>query len=268
MNATHEHGTALKRLSAASHWAAMLLFVIAGCSGRTSESSTPKPINDLLPMVQNSSFSVWAAEADRQTAHDVLAALQVNAAQVCTAVQTSCRFDVEIEIYPDQASFDRHVMNPDMRGFFAISGSPYTIQMVSPNNPKPHQISYADGVLVAVHEFVHLALDEINPELPTWLDEGVAIFVGPHEPYTAVCYLAFPIEMAPSFQALQADYDSVQAPDLFAYTAVDFIVHEYGMENLNRLLRAPQEFENILGTSAQTFQESWHRFMANQYRHE
>ncbi len=140
-------------------------------------------------------------------------AIQSHSEGICKSLQTRCQFPVVVELYPDQASFDEHVMDPDMRGFFAISGPPHTIQMVSPANPAPHEISYEDGISVAVHEFTHLALDEININMPTWLDEGTAIQVGPHAPYTAFCQEKFPFETIPSFQQLEEDYNGVPAPD-------------------------------------------------------
>jgi hypothetical protein len=33
-------------------------------------------------------------------------------------------------------------------------------------------MSYADGLMIAAHEFTHLALNEVNPRLDGWLQEG------------------------------------------------------------------------------------------------
>jgi hypothetical protein len=235
----------------------------------TSVTITTNPtlgaLSGLARVVNTDRLSVWAAEADRQVAQDVAQAIQSNSEKICAELRTACQFQVVVEIHPDQASFDRHVMNQDMRRYFALSGYPYTIQIVSPANPAPHKISYEDGVLIAVHEFVHLALDEINPALPAWLDEGTAVYLRPHEPYTTVCQFAFPFEMIPSFRQLAEAYGDLSAPDLFAYTAVDFIVHEYDMDKLNRLLRAPEDGEKILRVSSAVFEDRWHRFMHAHY---
>jgi hypothetical protein len=243
--------------------------ILTGCntSRPVSLTSTPASIpfrNGLIPIVQIDSLSVWATEKDRQPAQDIQTAIQSSSKGICESLQTGCQFPVVVELYPDQAGFDKHVMNPDMRGFFAISGPPHTIQMVSPANPAPHEISYEDGISVAVHEFTHLALDEINPDMPTWLDEGTAIHVGPHAVYTTVCQERFPFETIPSFQQLEEGYNGLPAPDLFSFTAVDFIVHEYGMEKLNLLLRTPENKEEILGVTTETFEAGWHNFIRAQ----
>jgi hypothetical protein len=250
-----------KKSGAFSLLGLIAIWIITACSTPSSTESR----NGLVLLANDDSRSVWATEADRQTARDILASIQKSSKIICNDLQTECQFTIEVEVYPDQASFDEYAMNPEMRGFFAISGQPHTIQMVSPANPGSHKIPYNDGVSVAVHEFVHLALDEINPDMPTWLDEGTAVYLGPHSLYTTVCQSAFPFELTPSFQQLDEDYNSVQAPDLFAYTLVDFIASQYGMDNLNLLLRSPDKLENILGVSKETFEAQWQQFQQAQY---
>lgn len=239
--------------------------LIAACNSPISSSRTPTSIHELFLIARTNTFSIWATEADRQTAQDILVAIQSSSDQICADLQTACQFPVTVEIYVDQASFDKYVMNPEMRGFFAISGEQDLIQIVSPANPSPHEISYEDGVLVAVHEFTHLALDALNPALPAWLDEGTAVYLAPHKLYTTVCQMAFPFELVPSFRQLTEDYESVQAPDLFAYTAVDYIISEFGLDKLNLLLRTPDDLEHVLGVSQAAFEENWHQFIRAHY---
>ncbi len=52
-------------------------------------------------------------------------------------------------------------------------------------------------------------------------------------------------------------------PTLFAYTAVDFIIHEYGMEKLDLLLRAPEDMEDILEVTNKTFEDGWLEFYSH-----
>jgi hypothetical protein len=257
----------------------LIIAVTSACNARQSTSlAAGTPVNVASPIsatsnkthglsleVDTGTLSIWTTESDRLTAQDVARAIESTAGGICSSLQTPCQFSTVVEIYPDQASFDQHVMNRHMRGYFAVSGQPYKIQLVSPANPQPHQISYRDGVQVAVHEFVHLALDEINPSLPAWLDEGTAVYFGPHDLYVSVCQSAFPIELSPSFQQLTESYEDVTAPDLFAYAAVEFIVHEYGVDQLNQLLRSPEELEGILGVSPAEFEARWRSFMKDQY---
>jgi hypothetical protein len=237
----------------------------AGTAATATTSAAPAAHNGLQTLITNDVLTVWATDADRQAAEDVAAALVKERSRVCDELLAPCAFAAVVEIYPSQASFDEHVLNPAMRGFFAISGEPHLIQMVSPANPAPHELAYVDAVQIAVHEFAHLVLDEVNPALPIWLDEGAAVFLGPHDQYRAACDYVFPFDLIPPFAALETSYDEVAAPDLFAFTAVEYVVEGWGMETLNALLRAPDDLEVLLGVSRPAFEREWHDFIHRQY---
>jgi hypothetical protein len=242
---------------------------IVGCMPEPSITATISPdsdLNDLIQMVKTDLVTVYATEADRQVAADVASAIEANAGRICTELITPCDFSVIVQVFPDQDAFDRNVMNPEMRGFAAVSGQPNTIQMVSPVKLTSRNIAYGDGVSIAVHEYVHLALDEVNLALPAWLDEGAAVFIGPHQLYDQACQYAFPFDIIPSFQRLMDSYQAVQAPDLFAFAAVDYIVSEYEMGVMNELLRHPDDFETILSASLYEFEYGWNQFMRTEYQ--
>jgi hypothetical protein len=134
--------------------------------------------------------------------------------------------------------------------------------MVSPRNAVPGlNISYADRVLIAVHEYAHLVNNEIDPDMPTWLNEGAAIYAGPHAVYDTVCRQGIPLGPVPRLGDLEQSYDAIPAADLFAYTLVDFIAARHGHTVLNRLLRSPDAFETILGASRNTVEADWHAYV-------
>jgi hypothetical protein len=116
-------------------------------------------------------------------------------------------------------------------------------------------------VLIAVHEFVHLVADEINPDLPLWLDEGVAVYFGPHDLYTAACQGQFPIEELPTFDQLEQEYASIPAADLFAFTAVEYIASQFRPAAIHELIRSPESFEKILGTDRASFEKGWRKYI-------
>jgi len=61
------------------------------------------------------------------------------------------------------------------------------------------------------------------------MNEGAAIYIGPHKVYEYVCQNQFPFELVPAFQDMEQSYRTVRAADLFDYTLFDFIVNEYGL---------------------------------------
>jgi hypothetical protein len=210
-------------------------------------------------------FTVYGVEGDQQAVIDVAEALQEQALHINRAMDYDYRDPITVEIFPDQGSLDQYGMNPDMQGSYAYSGN-HRIQMVSPHKPTSQlEVDYSQRVLIALHEYVHLVNDEINPNMPSWLDEGIAVYRGPHELYTYVCQNLFPFEQMPAFRELEQTYDSVPAADLFAYAVVDFIAHEFGQEKLNLLVRNPDRLEDILGTTRSEFEQHWREYMNLHY---
>lgn len=210
-------------------------------------------------------FTVYGVEGDQRAVQDVAEALQEQALQINSALDYEYRDPIIVEIFPDQDSLDHYGMNLEMQGYYAYSGD-QRIQMVSPRNPTAQlEVDYSQRVTIAVHEYVHLVNNAINPNMPPWLNEGVAVYMGPHELYTNVCQNVFPFEQIPSFRELEQSYDFVPAADLFAYTVVDFIAYEYGQEKLNLLIRNPDRLEDILGISKSEFEQHWQEYMNRHY---
>jgi len=245
-------------------------FALTSIPRKLPISKTPRTCNvSHLPIFtlvhQADIFTIYGVEADQQAVLDVAEVLQEQAIQVNHALGYDYRDPITVEIFPDQESLDQYGMNPDMKGYYAYSGN-HLIQMVSPRKPTIHQeIDYSQRVGIAVHEYVHLVNNVINPTMPPWLNEGVAIYMGPHELYAYVCQNIFPFEQIPPFRELEQSYDSVPAADLFAYALVDFIIHEYGQENLNLLIRNPDRLEVILGTARSEFERHWREYMKLHY---
>jgi hypothetical protein len=216
-------------------------------------------------MHQTGIFTVYGVESDQQAVQDVAKALQEQAVQINHAFDYDYREPITVEIFPDQESLDHYGMNPEMQGYYAYSGD-RRIQMVSPHHATDQpEVDYSQRVLIAVHEYVHLVNNAINPNMPLWLNEGVAVYRGPHDLYTYVCQNMFPFEQIPSLREMEQSYESVSAADLFAYALVDFIAHQYGQEKLNLLIRDPDDFEEILGDTRSKFEQHWREYMDLHY---
>jgi hypothetical protein len=213
------------------------------------------------PAVRTGNLIVFDESTDHRAAEDVARALRAQRETICAQLQIECSFPIVVELFPSQASFDEHVMNPNFRGFYAISGQ-HKIQMVSPNvSPAGRSVPYEGRVEIAVHEFIHLALDEIDPELPAWLDEGSAVYLGPHEIYDQACQQVFPFDRVPWLQDLMESYPAIPAADLYAYTLVRFIVEQDGIRALNQLLRTQTRRAEYIETYPGGFEKGWHSFL-------
>lgn len=222
---------------------------------RPVPTATPPP----SPTTTAAPISVAGPDVPARVLDDIATALRAGAPAVCAALRVACDFPVSVAVYADQAAFDRQVMSPTMRGYFALSGNG-RIQIVSPANSGRDELSYEDGVGVAVHEFVHLALDQIDPDLPDWLEEGTAVYLGPHAPYDRACRERLS-GVLPTLDDLRRRYSELPAADLFAYTLVASIVDAHGLEGLNALLRAPEALEMTLARPAAEIEAAWGAFV-------
>ena len=220
-------------------------------------TATPRPPPQAMPSADL--ISVTGQGVPPNVLDEIAVALRQGAPAVCDALGIACDFPVTVEVFADQAAFDRDVMNPAMRGYFALSGDG-RIQMVSPISSGRSELTYDDGVGVAVHEFVHLALDQIAPELPDWLEEGTAVYLAPHEVYDSACRERLVGVALPSLEQMREQYADVPAADLFAYTLVASIVATDGLDGLNALLRAPDDLEQVLGRPVADVERAWREF--------
>lgn len=231
-------------------------------------TTSPEEIHDqtlFTHKLQMGNFNVYGTDVDQQEITDVSEALLAYSQEINKAIDFDFHEDISVEIFPDQDSLDQFGMNPEMQGFYAYSGN-NRIQMVSPRNPTVQpEIGYEQRVLIAVHEYVHLVINAINMNLPVWLNEGAAIYFTPHEIYTWVCQNQFPFEKVPSFNDLEQSYESVPYADLYAFSMVEFITTEYGIDKLNRLIRSPDQLVEILGDSKYDFEQKWRKFMEENY---
>ncbi len=234
-----------------------------GCDAPGSQHGGAPVIDGLPLQVVEGAFSIYGVAKDARAIADINEALAAEGVRVRTDLAHPGEFPVTVLVYPDQAGFDRAV--PTMAGFFACSGA-RRIQMVSPRSAGLHvSLTYADGVLIAVHEYVHLVLNEIDPSMPIWLNEGTACYIGPHELYSRACRSHFPWTLVPTFHCLRDDYHAVEAADLFAYAAVDFVAAEHGRDGLNMLLRGSGSVEEALGMSEAEFDDRWQSYMRQHY---
>lgn len=241
--------------------------LLAACSSSQATTATSIPLGPTLAVVQQAGiFTVAGIAGDEQQVEDVAEALQANFPQITQTLEVDYYEPVSVELFPDQDSLDQFGMNPEMVGFYAYSGD-HRIQMVSPRNTPltGYDPGYSQRVLIAVHEFVHLVNNAINEEMPDWLNEGIAVYVGPHEIYAYVCQHQFPFDRIPSLTDLEQSYDEVPAADLFAYTLIDFIAADYGMDTVNDLFRRPEALEEIVGLPRAEFEQQWRVYMNAHY---
>jgi hypothetical protein len=214
--------------------------------------------------ISSSIFDIYYTPEDKVAAQDVALELTRNLPRLRKELGYDYGHRVAVEIYPNQTEYDTHLMNAAVRGSPACSGN-RTIQMVSPRSPIiVPGLPYESRLGMAVHELVHLFIDEINPRTPVWLDEGIASYEGGADGYRKICKIpaiAAIIVHLPSSTALESKYEELKAADVISFTFVDFVVSTRGMGALRALLRNPTDLERILGKTRTSIDSEWHEFV-------
>jgi len=125
---------------------------------------------------------------------------------------------------------------------------------------KVDSIKYNDRLLLLVHEYVHILVDNLEKAPPIFIDEGIASFYSSYGFYksTAINYVK-QINFIPNIEQLLKHYYEIPAPDLFSFVFIDFIVELKGRKILPEILRQ-QDF-----LTDDDLNEHWKRFIEEYY---
>lgn len=213
---------------------------------------------------ENSRFSFYCANKDIQATKDIKDALEMNYKRVCADLSYEENIKITVEIYPDQNEYNENINW--MPGTPAGSGH-RKMYLVSPlSSIKVAGIPYSERIMMAVHEYAHIIINEINSNVPVWLNEGLAEYEGSASIYEKFCEMFFERLPGIDFNKLQYSYYDVKGADIYSFSVVKFIVLKYGREKLNRILREPEKFDDILQTNTEIFSREWNDFINKGYR--
>ena len=175
---------------------------------------------------------------DINTINDLIKVTEINLPGICDELNIEFEHLVTIEIYPSQEEYNRNIINPDYKNSPAISGNG-KIQIVSPlAKIKIDGIKYDDRLLLLVHEYVHILIDNLDKAPPTFIDEGIACFYSSNDYYRSAAkkYIK-QINFIPNIKQLLENYHEMPAPDLFSFLFIDFTVQTKGRKILKELLK-------------------------------
>lgn len=221
--------------------------------------------NNLPERKENDVFVYSFTKTDSGAAKDIKAALDNNYQRICDDLEYQYRYKIQVNIYPDQKNYDENIVDKELIGSPAYSGIK-EMHLVSPQSQiKISGIPYEERLLMAVHEFVHLMVDEINTDLPIWMDEGLAAYEGSSNIYEKFCRLYMPKLPLIGLKDMEESYNKVSGADLYSYSAIRFIIEKFGLKKLNRLLRNPGNYEKIFSISKDQFDKEWHSFISQNW---
>lgn len=241
-----------------------ILLLTACGSEETAAAASPAGIK-LQKVKETERFIYYCMPDDIRIADEINSLLE----EKCPEINGILDFDydekITVEIYPDQKSYDKSSASKGMQGSPAYSDKGVII-MVSPDSPIKIDLPYEERLMMAVHEYVHIAAGAINDDLPMWLSEGLASYLGSADGYDSLCRYAFPQLEEIRFNELWNSYYELPAPDVYSCSAVRLIIERFGYEKMNELLRDPDSFNNILSMTQDEFNVLWNDYIDGNFK--
>ncbi|WP_411735416.1 RNA polymerase sigma factor [Paenibacillus sp. M2] len=173
---------------------------------------------------------------------------------------------VTIEVYPDMPSFHQAVGEADAPNWFMGTYEGSILKIVSPLNPGPEH-TYQSILKGTVHLFAMWLISEINPKAPKWIRQGIG---GYEAKLMTQEYIEGTTEEAihnleiPTFEQLDNDtwdFETMKGFQ-FSFLFVEFVVQQYGIDQLNKLIRNPQDFNGIFQCSEKELHQKMVEFIS------
>lgn len=233
---------------------------------------------DTLPFYKETKhFQLYCLEKDQGASDEILAVLENSYAQICKDFQSEPEGCIPIEIYPSVQDFHKKIGLPISDDWFVAFANEKDLPhlkagmfMVSLNNPGSYH-NQKSMCIVAVHELTHFFIfKKAESGLPLWMHEGLASFEAGMFDSKSINHMAYLSETQgiPSLSKL-SEFDSKVFCALggysFSYTLVEFIVEKWDFETLLSLVQRFDRFEEILGTTKDTFESDWKEFVTQRY---
>lgn len=169
-----------------------------------------------------------------------------------------------VYVYPDLQSLHNAEGRPDDPDWSCGEAWNGSVYMVSPLNPGPAH-DYDDMFEVAVHEYVHVIVQQINQRQESYLDEGIACYEAGQKgsPYYVRNDIAY--GTLPALTDLLADEGFLYVSDAgkayaYAYIYIDFIVKTFGFDSVIALLSGKSQTE-AFGVSMEEANRKWIDFL-------
>ncbi len=122
----------------------------------------------------------------------------------------------------------------------------------------------------SVHVLAQLVVNLLNPAAPYWLQQAVAVWEGQWLESGRVAgavagrAAGFDMALMREVSAIYRQFRDAGGYEL-AWTVAEFIVTEFGIGSLARLVRAPADFTGVFGFPEREFWRRWEAFLVSRY---
>lgn len=219
--------------------------------------------------MENKNFKFYSYNKDKKCLEDLSKILEENYNRISKDLNVTLKEKVIIEVYPDIKAFHDAIGSPNAPNWVVGTGWENKIKMVSPLNPGG-QHTYDTLMQVVVHEFTHVAISNINSDLesiPIWLNEGIAAYEAKQMSSNSRSAIKEKLDSndVPSLSEMNSSNFSEVGGYVFSYTAIEYIIENYGYDTIVLLIKTPADLEKILGNSMIEFENNWKRYLKENY---
>lgn len=194
---------------------------------------------------------------------DINSILEANYNKILKKYGVNINRKINIRIFPSVEEFQKEYnLTNYSAGIVGTAVNSRTIGIVSPLNPGPVH-SYDSILKIAVHEFVHIATNRINNNIPIWLNEGISLFEAKQINSVHIRQL-IKANQIPSIKDLESSFYNY-----FGYavsgTIVEYIVTDYSYDRLVKLIKKPNNISSIFGVNKAGFSSNWKSYVIKKY---
>jgi hypothetical protein len=222
-------------------------------------------------IIETEHFTINYSEMDKACIDKVSEVLEGSYNEITNKLKQHLKEKLTVEIHTDRKQMHIALGFPDapdwIRGGLGVG----KIVIASPLNPPPGS-GFDNVVNTAVHEFVHIILRQINPNIPRWLDEGIASYEAKDNSEKWIkdtVRKGLENNKVPSFKDLDtgADFQAFfgKGGYQYSYTIVESIVNIFGYEKLYNFIKSPDDFIRVFGITESQLQDKWIEYITKNY---
>lgn len=198
-------------------------------------------------------------EKEEEAAVDVFSLADSKAEELASILGFTEKQDIKIFIYDNQSTMQTKkygFIGPILGLDWYVGDNRGTdVLLTSPANPgKVH--SYENNKYVSLHEMVHAYISVINPNIPLWLTEGMALFLSNGEPFNNEYWN---YGLVPTYEEIYTKNPikfSKMGGYSLAHTYIEYLNVTYGWEKVIELIKT-ENYQEIFGKSAQVVYGEW-----------
>lgn len=210
--------------------------------------------------IESDHFILHFYDDDRPVIDKILKNLESNYKRITSLLQVELPEKSVLHIYPSLEIFHEAIGEPEVETWRVGRFDKGIMKMVSPNNPGPDH-DYDSIMAVAIHEFVHLAAEQINSDAPDYIAEGLATYLANQ----GGAYIKDAIQddlNSGSFPSLAQVRD--MADYIYSYALMKYVASEYGVEGMLKLYKTADIYK-AFGVSDDELYEKWKTYLVKTY---